>query len=35
MHFIHFNVDSALPKTEEMRHLSKVTNDSEIGGSEA
>ena len=34
MHFIHLNVNSLLPKREEMRHLVKLANASVIAISE-
>ena len=34
MHFIHLNVNSLLPKMEEIRHIVQLTNASVIGISE-
>ena len=34
MHFIHLNVNSLIPKIEEIRHLAKLTNASVIDTSE-
>ena len=34
MHFIHLNINSILPKTDEMRYTAKLTNATVIGLSE-
>ena len=35
MHFIHININSLLPKTDEVRYIANITNASVIGISEA
>ena len=34
MHFIHININSLLPKIDEVRYIPKITNASIIGKSE-